>query len=84
MIEIPDTIYLQIEHDGEPADPSDWTHCADRVNDSDVEYTRDGTVRELRATIMVLRLQLGEALEGYTDEVVHIQSPHHRVRQRHV
>ena len=40
MTKIPDVIYLQIEHDGEPADPSDWTHCVDRVNDSDVEYRR--------------------------------------------
>jgi len=39
-MDIPDRLYLQIEHDGEPVDPSDWTHCADRVNDSDIEYVR--------------------------------------------
>ena len=63
MIEIPETIYLQIEDADGPHDPSDWTHCVERVNDSDVEYTRDGTVRELRAIIMDLRRQLGAALE---------------------
>ena len=39
-MDIPGMIYLQIEHDGERSDPCDWTHCADRVNDSDIEYTR--------------------------------------------
>lgn len=38
VIDIPDTIYLQIESDGELMD--EWTWRVDRVHDTDVEYVR--------------------------------------------
>lgn len=44
-MDIPDRIYLQIESDGEPT--GDWTHCVDRVNDSDVEYVRSSINEKL-------------------------------------
>ncbi len=36
---IPKRIYLQITgNDGEPLDPSERTHCEDRVHEDDIEY----------------------------------------------
>ena len=40
-MKIPDIIYLQLDEDGEPG-----TWCADKINESDIAYTRikpDGT-----------------------------------------
>ena len=37
---VPDSIFLQIEYDGERTGPFAWTHSAERINDSDVEYVR--------------------------------------------
>lgn len=40
---IPDKIYLQIEYDGETFEDG-WTWCADKVNESDIEYVQVKTV----------------------------------------
>lgn len=41
MKNLPDRIYLQIESDAEDFnDLKEVTHCVDRINDSDVEYSR--------------------------------------------
>ena len=38
-MKLPKKIYLQIsDNDNELLDPSDRTHCEDRVHDDDVEY----------------------------------------------
>ena len=47
MNRIPSRLYLQIEHDGDPLGAPDWMHCADRVNDSDIEYVRMAEVKAL-------------------------------------
>lgn len=41
MSRAPDTIYLQ-EHDNQNGD-FEWTWCADKINDEDVEYVRADT-----------------------------------------
>lgn len=59
MSEYPERLYLQIEDDGDVLDdPSDWTHCDDRVNDSDVTYVRGDIVDAM-----------AEALRKLMDEV---------------
>jgi len=38
---LPDRLYVQVEMDGEALDPENLTFCVDRVNDSDLVYTRE-------------------------------------------
>ena len=63
---IPDTIYLQIENDDGPLDPSDRTFCTDRVFDSDVVYVSAGVADKAFATweeaIQELRASLSSAI----------------------
>jgi len=63
---IPDTIYLQIEDEDGPLDPSDRTMCLDRVFDSDVVYVSAGVADKAFATweeaIQELRASLSSAI----------------------
>ena len=55
MNSYPERIYLQVEDNGDMLDnPSDWTHCADRVNDSDVEYVRGDVSAKARRVVDAL------------------------------
>lgn len=38
---LPERLYVQVELDGETLDPECLTFCVDRVNDSDLVYTRE-------------------------------------------
>lgn len=62
----PKSLFLQVVDEyGDESEWTEWTHCADRINDSDVEYVlaseRDrlqGLIDDLEAEVHQLRVLL--------------------------
>ena len=69
VVDVPDVLYLQVVDEGDcedwpaPSEPDERTHCADRINASDVAYVPLARAERAEGERDALRAELDAALE---------------------